>query len=385
MSSSTTTLPAIGVDVGFYSTKFTTGRRDKSTRAVDVMQFPSVAPRISGSMKAITAADQLSGVLVDVEPGALHFVGADVYQVAPTTGARAVTSDYSLSSDYKALFLGALHYIAKEHAVEESLQIDTLVAGLPFSTVYTHANELAAFIKGVHKVPHPLNPDVMIPVQILHAMVIAQPQGALVAHGVDTASSSHPDFNTLVLDMGGGTFDWFMAKGIRPNRALSGAAPIGTLACAAAICDEIKPGLKDNPDIMARVDRALREGSATVRVTGRDHSMDVFEPVVSRVLADAIEQMRKSVGSLDSVDKILVTGGGARLIAGAFRAALPEYAHLLEMDKEPVVSKVRGFHAIAEFQARNHKGSKRSAAQNQVIPSQLGSSSLGRSEPKGGK
>lgn len=100
MSSSTTTLPAIGVDVGFYSTKFTTGRRDKSIRAVAVMQFPSVAPRISGSMKAITAADQLSGVMVDVEPGALHFVGADVYQVAPTTGARAVTSDYSLSSDY---------------------------------------------------------------------------------------------------------------------------------------------------------------------------------------------------------------------------------------------------------------------------------------------
>ena len=80
--------------------------------------------------------------------------------------------------------------------------------------------------------------------------------------------------------------------------------------------------------------------------------MDTFEPVVSRVLADAIEQMRKTVGSLDSVDKILVTGGGARLMAGAFRSVLPDYAHLMEMDKEPVASNVRGFHAIAEYQAK---------------------------------
>lgn len=351
--SSATTLPAIGIDVGFFSTKFTTGRRDKRNQTVEVIQFPSVAPRISGSMKSITATDRLSGVLVEVEPGALHFVGVDVYQVAPTTGARAVTPDYSQSSDYKALFLGALHYIAKEQGAKESLQIDTLVAGLPLSTVYTHANELAAFIKGEHKVPHPLNTDLVLPVHVLNAIVIAQPQGTLVAHGVDATSNSHPDFNTLVLDMGGGTFDWFMAKGIRPNRALSGAAPIGALACAAAICDEIKPGLKDNPDIMARVDRALREGTDVVRVTGREYSMVAFEPVVARVLADAIEQMRKSVGSLDSVDKILVTGGGARLMDRALRAALPDYSHLLEMDKEPVASNVRGFHAIAEYKAKS--------------------------------
>lgn len=351
--SSVTTLPSIGVDVGFFSTKFTTGQLDKKGRSFEVMQFPSVAPRIAGSVKAITTADRLSGVLVEVEPGALHFVGTDVYQVAPTTGARAVTTDYSQSSDYKALFLGALHHIAKEHGVKESLQIDTLVAGLPLSTVYTHASELATFIKGEHKVPHPMNPETVLPVHILHAIVIAQPQGALVAHGVDATSSSPPDFNTLVLDMGGGTFDWFMAKGIRPNRALSGTAPIGALACAAAICDEIKPSLKDNPDIMARVDKALREGADIVRVTGRDYAMEVFEPVVSRVLADAIEQMRKSVGALDSVDKILVTGGGARLMDKAFRAALPEYAHLLEMDKDPVSSNVRGFHVIAESQAKN--------------------------------
>lgn len=89
LSSSPSSLPAIGVDVGFFSTKYTTGRRDKrSPHAVEVMQSPSMAPRISGSMKSITSADRLSGAQVEVEPGALHFVGTDVYQVAPTTPAR---------------------------------------------------------------------------------------------------------------------------------------------------------------------------------------------------------------------------------------------------------------------------------------------------------
>lgn len=349
MSSAITTLPAIGVDVGFFSTKFTTGRRDKITRAVEVMQFPSVVRYISSCRKAITVGDRRSGAPVDVEQGPLHFAGTDVHKVAPTTGARTVTTDDSQSSDYKALFLGALHHIAKEHGAKEALQIDTLVAGLPLSTVYTHSSELATFIKGEHKVPHPLNPEVVLRVQILNAIVIAEPQGALVAHSIEAATKRLRDFNTLVLDMGCGTFNWLMAKGIRPNRALSGAAPLGTLACAAAICDEIKPSLKDKPNIIARVDKALREGAYTVRVTGRDYSMVAFDPVVSHVLADAIEQMHKSVGALDSVDKILVTGGGARLIDRAFRTTLPEYAYLLEMDKDPVTSNARGFHAIAEF------------------------------------
>lgn len=352
MTSPSISLSAIGIDVGFFSTKFTTGRRDKRTHALEVMQFPSVAPRIAGTMKSIAAMDKLSGVVIEVEPGVRHFVGVDVYQVASTTGARAVTRDYSQTSDYKALFLGALHHIAKEHGATTSLQINTLVSGLPLSTIYTHASDLMAFIKGSHQVPNPFDPDQALTVHIDDSIVIAQPQGALVAHGIDTSSTSHPDFNTLVLDMGGGTFDWFMARGIRPNRALSGAVAIGALACAAAVCDEIKPGLKDNPDIMARVDRSLRENAEVVRVTGREYSMASFEPVVARVLADAIEQMRKSVGSLDSIDKILVTGGGARLMERALRVTLPEYANLLEMDKEPVASNVRGFHALAEFRAK---------------------------------
>jgi plasmid segregation protein ParM len=346
-------IDGLGIDIGFFSTKFTTGKRDKKTGEAEVRQFPSVAPRIAGTMRHIALMDKLKGAVIEVEPGVLHFVGDDVYQVASTSGSRGVTADYSRSSDYKALFLGVLFHIAKEHGATNTMEIDTVVAGLPISTIYTHAADLSALIQGAHQIPSPVDPEQLLTVHIRHAMVIAQPQGALVSRGVETSGAGGSDLNTLVLDMGGGTFDWFVAKGVRPNRSLSGAVSIGALACAGAICDEIKSGLRENPEIMARVDRALRENSRTVLISGIEHEMASFAPIVSRVMADAIEQMRKSVGSLDSMDKILLTGGAAKLLLKGIEATLGAYTHLIHIDKEPVSSNVRGFHSVAVFQAKS--------------------------------
>jgi len=350
-SSHPITLPAIGVDVGFFSTKFSIGRHGNRGGDIEVRQFPSLAPRISTALKEVSAKDGLQGVLIEVEEGVRHFVGKDVFHLIGTSNSRAVTPDYCLTADYRALFLGALFHIAREHEADSDLLIKVLIAGLPLSTVYTHSKGLEVFIKGPHTIPNPADPSRTIRVTVERPMVIAQPQGALIAHGIGNGPAVPGDFNTLVLDMGGGTFDWFVAKGVKPNRALCGATSIGALACAAAICDEIKPGLKDNPDIMARVDRALRDEDEFVTVTGIKYEMRKFEPIIHRVLDDAIEQMRKSVGSLDSMDKILVTGGGARMLKKALDVALPEYSRLIHVDDEPVASNVRGFHALAEYQS----------------------------------
>lgn len=314
-------------------------------------QFPSLAPRLSGSLQHLATMDSLDGAVIEVEPGVRHFVGRDVFHMVATTGNRAVTQDYSQTSDYKAIFLAALFHIARDLGVTEKLEIDTLVMGLPLSTVYTHSSALREMAKGMHTIPSPSIKGATMEVVIQHVTVIAQPQGALLAHGLGHAVTSGADFNTLVLDMGGGTFDWFMAKGVKPNRMLCGAAAIGALACASAVCNEIRSDLKDSPEVMARVDRALRESAPTVLITGVVYEMKKFELVVQRVLQDAIEQMRSSVLSMDAVDRILVTGGGAPLMYKALERTLPQYQHLLEIDREPVSSNVRGFHILAEYQA----------------------------------
>lgn len=346
----TTTISALGIDIGFFSTKYTTQPRGDHGSKITVHQFPSLAPRISGSTRNLPGVDQLDGVVIEVEPGVRHFIGKDVYHTLKTSGTRAVTPDYSFTSDYKALFLAALFHVARDLTTSNNLVIETLVTGLPLSTVYTHSQALKTLISGNHTIPNPMDTSTSITVNVRNAMVIAQPQGALIARGFGAVANSRADFNTLVLDMGGGTFDWFVAKGVRPNRTLCSAVAIGALACAAAICDEIKPDLKDNPEIMGRVDRALRESAETMTISGVTYQMCKFTSVVRRVLDDAIEQMRKSVGSLDGIDQILVTGGGAKLMFKALADALPQYKHLLEMDSEPIGSNVRGFHILAEYQ-----------------------------------
>lgn len=345
-----TTLPAMGIDVGFFSTKFTLGRAPSQEGAtISVDQYPSLAPRNFGGPRHLPTADQQDVVLVEAEPGVFHYVGKDVFDTVSSTGSRAVVPDFSQSSAYKALFLGALFYAARHFGCSGKLIIKHLVVGLPLSTVYTHAEALKALVEGEHAIPQPGAVARKMTVVVESATVLAQPHGALIVHGIHRTGLA-TEGNTLVLDMGGGTFDWFLSRGIVPNYQRSGAVAIGALACATAVCKSIKDGLQDDPEIVARVDKALREGAETVRIAGRDHEMGPHWPSVESILKDAIEQMLKSVGSLNNVETILLTGGGAKLLAGVVNSMLRDYAHMIQVDAEPVASNVRGFHTLAEFQ-----------------------------------
>jgi len=189
-------------------------------------------------------------------------------------------------------------------------------------------------------------------VRVENATVVAQPHGSMIAHGVRRRPIAH-DGNTLMLDMGSGTFGWFVSRGISPNYQRCGAVSIGALACASAVCRSIRDGLQEDPEILNRVDKALREKAASVRIAGRDHEMAPHWPSVEAILPDAIEQMLQSVGSLDNMETILLTGGGATLLDRVVRTMLRDYEHMIQLDADPVSSNVRGFHTIAEFQNGN--------------------------------
>lgn len=340
-------LPAIGIDVGFFATKFSLGRA-QSNNHIQVDQFQSLTQPVRGGLQSFGQGVERDGALFETEVGVRHYVGKDILNNVNNFGTRAVIANFSESSAYKALFLGALFYIARHHAVEKQLVIKKLVAGLPLNTVYTHSGGLKTMMEGLHTIPHPRDEGRTLQVEVKSALVVAQPQGALINHGV-SKHGKPSDHNSLTLDMGGGTFDWFVSKGVMPNHQRCGAAPIGALACAAAVCDQIHPDLKDDAEIMARVDTALREGAEEVLITGRKYKVADFWPAVRGVLQDALEQMQKKVGSLHSIDSILLTGGGSKLLNKVIAEALPDFKHLLVTDEEPVFSNVRGFHMIAEM------------------------------------
>jgi PRTRC genetic system protein D len=339
-------LPAAGIDVGFFSTKYSKGR---AADGVDILvdQIPSLAPRINGGLQSFSQDHERQGVLIEVEPGLFHYVGPDAHNTGKSLGTRAAISNFSEGSAYKALFLGALYFMARHHQVTTTLVIDRLVVGLPLNTVYTHSEALKIMTFGEHTLPHPSLPGAFIKVIVKDAIVVAQPQGALITHGIRKYGQPS-DKSSLVLDMGGGTFDWYVSDGLMANHERCGAAPIGALACAMAVCSQIHPELKDVPSIVDRVDKALRTGAETVSITGATHKMAAHWPAVRGVLHDALVQMHNSVGTLRDIDSILLTGGGSKLLSKVIDDELPEFKHLIEMDLEPVYSNVRGFHVIAE-------------------------------------
>ena len=63
----------------------------------------------------------------------------------------------------------------------------------------------------------------------------------------------------------------------------------------------------------------------------------------------AVEQLKKSVGLMDDVEVIYVTGGGAPLMGRAIKKYLPKYASIVRTDPDPVGSNVRGFQIIGEL------------------------------------
>lgn len=339
-------VPAAGIDVGFFQTKFTAGAGPDGKLAVDM--FPSLVPTATVRYTDLPGMTR-SDCVVLPHDGVDYLVGKSAPDYMNAAGMlRAPSQDFSNTPRYRALLLGALYYIAKQHGVDGSLTIECLCLGLPMSSLAQHAAGLRSMATGTHQLPSPLNSGATIPVHVKKVVVIAQPQGALFNMALQSGRPIPSDQRTLILDMGGGTFDWLMSVGYKPQFSLSDAAPLGALAAAAAVCDKLDPTYRKDPAMIAKVDTALRTGAQKLSVLGVDHDMKKLWPAAIGVVADALEEMAKKLGQLASIDQVLITGGGAELVARALPKALPQLQRLAKIDSDPVTSNVRGFYVAAQ-------------------------------------
>jgi plasmid segregation protein ParM len=346
---SSTRLRAIGIDVGFFATKFTTGRvTDGNSRdAIPTGQFPSVAPFQHVEPMMTAAGPGGDGVRLTVD-GVSHYVGQDTLLEAGGWGMTGFADDWSTTTAYKALFRGALYQVARANAVGSDLEIEMLVAGLPMATHAAYHGGLQSFILQPHVLPHPADPKRAMKVRVLRTRVLGQPQGALVNHQLSSGERFRPGQMNLVLDLGGGTFDWFVAQEAKGSRSRSGSAPLGALACASAVCGQLREGWQHSPVIMSRVDEALRTGAESVSISGVSYPLGPFLPSVHAILRNALEQMRRGVGRLDEMDLVLFTGGGGGLLHSVAREHMKDQRRVFAIDADAMLSNVRGFHLWAE-------------------------------------
>lgn len=256
------------VDVGYFNVKFTTGPLSNDrTWPVGAGSFPSLAPRLDSPAmrKQFSGLENHKGFVVEVDRQE-YFVGEDAALNSTGLDPRSVAEDYSCSPKYLALLRGALAHMA-DHAGVTDLTIEHLVVALPLHTFAAYRERLTARATGEHLIGPKGGPFRRVTVNNAH--VIVQPHGTLLDYGVNM--NGRLEGLAIVLDIGGGTLDWYVASKVKSSWSRSGAYPKAMLACSYAILDQIEPGLRDQFQIVERVDKAIRDGGGHFTIRGRDY------------------------------------------------------------------------------------------------------------------
>src|ERR1044071_4551714 len=148
------------IDIGFGFTKF--NKRVDDELVYD--SFISLAPR-SSKIDSLSMLNDRETVVVTID-GSDYEVGSDSYLLESVDSTRTLNEQYINTTQYKALFYGALHYMNEE-------VIDLLVVGLPVSNFKSQNQKLQEGMKGIHKI------NAHMTVEVKNVLVVMQPMGAL--------------------------------------------------------------------------------------------------------------------------------------------------------------------------------------------------------------
>lgn len=349
-----TTVAVRAIDVGYSNTKFTIGRAMvDGANKIQVALFPSLAPEAAKESGGKDVGESADVCLVTVGDHT-YAVGPNSYLHAGVLEPRTIDPNYCATDKYKALMLGAMHYMAEAERAGHEFVIETLVVGLPLTTYHQFAAALTEWVPGEHLVGDHAG-AVQRRITVNEVLVKVQPYGGLINFGVSSATKGERtlDGRVLVIDTGGGTLDWCMSDKRKVNWKLSGAYPKAMLACAYAVCDEIDKDWRNRPDIVEVIEMALRKNAPTFQVGTREYSLEKYRGKVDNILDEAVKVMLACTGKLDNVKRVLLTGGGAPVMLQYLKRKYPDFEQALEMDEDAVYSNVRGFQVLGEVAQLN--------------------------------
>lgn len=341
---------ARSVDLGNGYTKFTrSGIQDEQSLSYDYMSFPSFASRMAGdlSIEDTVGLKRLDVVSVEVN-GLMYRVGPDALDAAGPDASRLLTESFYTSSEYLALFRGALAYMQLPQGAET---IHMLGFGLPL-TVFSNAELKASVlskIRGTHPVPDILNGGVR---QITVEKVALQPQlvGSLVALAFEHDLMERVLNGTnLIIDVGYGTLLWLVTNGLKPQVGRSSGNKGGVSSLLKAWLNSFNPRLANNPMVLSRLDQSLVERFDTVKIDGGEVRIDQCRNAIDEQIAVNLRELEANVGNLASIDNIFLVGGGGFLYLDAVEAHC-KGRKVWTSDRDPQSSNLTGYQLTAEEQ-----------------------------------
>lgn len=312
------------VDVGSGNTKFVTGVVGNEIRCAS---FPSVAYPSSGETPHWPASERRKTVCIPVGP-LFYEVGPDVGLAADTFRAKQLHDEYTESPEYMALLRGALSMMKVSH-------IDLLIVGLPVALFSLKKSALEKTMAGEHQIGGGKT------VTVAKAMAVAQPQGALVHYAAEHKKmTTIGTEQSLVIDPGSRTFDWLVTRGMRLVQKQSHSINRGMSDVLRLLAAEISKDVGSPYRDYDAIDLALRSGKSPV-IFQKPYDMGRHLPLAESVAQQAVSTMRQWIETPESLQNIILVGGGAFLFKKAVKAAFPK--HRIHEVKEPMFANVRGF------------------------------------------
>lgn len=318
------------LDIGFGSTKLVMSY----TPGIDIQckLFPSLSPLATNlDLSGGGVIARRDTVVVQVD-GNAYEVGPDVELALNTHASRIMHQDFLETSEYLALFRGALSYMRAD-------RIDLLVVGLPVSLLSTKADYLKQRLEGVHPVADGQT------VVVNKVLVLAQPLGGFIHYSLTHGLYSQlRDAKNLVIDPGFFTLDWILAKGIQPIPRRCGSFAGGMHSVLRRLAQVISDEYQVNFDDYGALDRALRSGK--LRLFGNEIAMEKYIAQTKPAVDEAVNALANSVGGGRDIDTMVLVGGGAPFFRAAIEHRFP--SHRVCLVPDPVFSNVRGFQLAGE-------------------------------------
>lgn len=328
------------IDLGWGYTKYS--HFDIETEKLVFSSFPSLAPRSAGLDLSMSILGKRDTVVVDVD-GTKFEVGPDSADLDTNDASRNLNDQYIHTEQYKAVFYGALHYIA-EHT------IDLLVVGLPLSNMNSAA-KLKAMMVGKHK----LNDQMTV--EVKDCLVLPQPLGGL--YYCLSLAKEREDFEflgeevNLVIDPGFLTFDFLKTNGEKVIENRSGAHTGGVSKVLRSIAESISTKYDMRYENLAAIDRGLRRRK--LKINGEVEDLVEHIKNTRSVLEGSVNYMKNIVGDCSDVDNIILLGGGSHIYQKTIEAYFPK--HTVTLLGNAQEANVQGFQLAGE----KYAGVKRDA------------------------
>jgi plasmid segregation protein ParM len=320
------------IDLGWGYTKYS--HFDIETDGLKFSSFPSLAPRSAGLDLSMSILGKRDTVVVDID-GTKYEVGPDSGDLDTNDSTRNLNDQYIHTEQYKAVFYGALHYIAEP-------VIDLLVVGLPVSNMAA-ASKLKALMVGKHKVNDQLT------VEVKDCQVLAQPLGGL--YYCLSLAKEREEFEflaeevNLVIDPGFLTFDFLPSNGEKIIENRAGAHTGGVSKVLRSIAESISNKYGMKYDNLSAIDKGLRRRK--MKINGEPEDLAEHIKNTRSVIEGSVNYMKNIVGDGSDIDNIILLGGGSHIYQKTIAAYYPKHT-ILTLDDNAQTANVQGFQLAGE-------------------------------------